>query len=157
MKLLAPLTALLLATAALASSIYPNEIKTYLGGSSIPNCDVCHKNNITGPGTVTTPMGTAMRAQGLVSNDLTSLHTALDALQTMGTDSDGDGVTDIDELKAGTDPNVANGADGGTGGGGGGGGGVVVPPPSYGCGASAAPGGFFALAGLLVLLGLRRR
>ena len=47
-----------------------------------------------------------MRARGLVAQNLGSLDTALDALAAENTDSDGDGVPDIDELKAGTDPNV---------------------------------------------------
>lgn len=149
---------LLSAAPALASSNYPVEIKNHLMGSSVPDCSVCHKNNVTGPGTVTTLMGNALRANGLVSSDLVSLRSSLDALQAAGTDSDLDGATDVEELKVGTNPNVAEaGADGGTGGSGGGGSGdLVLSPPRYGCGAMAAPG-FLGLSSLVLLLGLRRR
>jgi len=60
-----------------------------------------------------------MRSRGLVSQNIASLDTALDALAAERTDSDHDGVPDIDELEAGSDPNVAGGGS--------------VPPPSYGC------------------------
>jgi hypothetical protein len=50
-----------------------------------------------------------LRSRGLVSQNLASLDTALDALDAERTDSDHDGVPVIDELKAGSDPNVAGG------------------------------------------------
>jgi hypothetical protein len=46
-----------------------------------------------------------MLAAGLTISGGSSLTSALDKLEQDGTDSDGDGVGDIDELKAGTSPN----------------------------------------------------
>jgi hypothetical protein len=115
-----------------ASSVYPPEIRSHLALSYTPDCSVCHANGQTGFGTVTTPFGTSMRSRGLVAQNLGSLDTALDALAAEGTDSDHDGTGDIDELKAGTDPNAAGGSS--------------VPPPSYGCfDVSGQPGSPLAL------------
>jgi hypothetical protein len=159
------LSLVLLGAPAWATATYPTAIKTHLGLASEPpqSCGVCHRNNVLGAGTVTTPFGTSMRGQGLVSNNEASLNTALDALDAAMTDSDGDGVPDITELRNVTDPNVANtSTDGGTGGGGGGtgggtgGGGEVLPPVRYGCGANAVPG-LAGLAGAALVVALRRR
>jgi hypothetical protein len=133
------LVTLLAAGLARASSIYPGEIKSYLGLSYTPDCSLCHANGQTGYGTVTTPFGTSMRARGLTAQNVASLHTALDALAAEKTDSDGDGVPDIDELKAGTNPNSAGGG--------------VVPPPTYGCfDVSGQPGSPLALLPVLLAL-----
>ena len=102
-----------------ASSNYPAEIRAHLGLSYTPDCTLCHSVPTGGFGTVTTPFGTSMQARGLKAQNVQSLTTALDALAGEQTDSDGDGVPDIDELKAGTNPNVAGGG--------------TVPPPTYGC------------------------
>ena len=127
-----------------ASASYPAEIQKQLGLSYTPSCALCHANGVTGLGTATTKFATSMKARGLVANDLTSLDTALAALEAEGTDSDGDGVPDITELKNGTNPN---------------GGGV---PPTYGCfsvtgqGLAGSPAALWLLA-LAAALGLRRR
>jgi hypothetical protein len=131
-----------------ASSSFPTAVQTHLALTAPPPCALCHFNGITGNGTVTTPFGRSLRTQGAVGGNEPALVAALDALRTAGTDSDGDGVPDIQELIAGTDPNVAGGADGGTG--------VVVPPLRYGCGAEVTPG-LLAGLGALVLAGRRRR
>jgi hypothetical protein len=122
-----------------ASSIFPPEVRGHLSLTYAPDCSLCHANGQTGFGTVTTPFGTSMRSRGLVAQNIASLDTALDALAAEKTDSDGDGVPDIDELKTGSNPNVAGGGS--------------VPPPSYGCfDVSGQPGSPLAL--LPVLLGL---
>jgi len=136
----------LVGLAARASSTYPAEVRAHLGLSSTPDCSLCHANGQTGFGTVTTPFGTSMRARGLVAQNIQSLDTALDALAAENTDSDGDGIGDIDELKAATNPNSAGGG--------------VVPPPSYGCfDITGQPGSVLVLlpvALAMLLLRLRR-
>ncbi len=133
----------LLAAPAVASTNYPTVIETYLSLSNpIPeSCSLCHTNGATGVGTVNTPFGKSARAKGLVSGNDAKLRQVLDALVADHTDSDGDGVSDIDELKAGTSPNVAGTS-------------TPVAPLKYGCGAQVAPGG---VAGFLAWLLLRRR
>ena len=130
-----------------ASSEYPPEIRAHLGLSYTPDCSLCHANGQTGFGTVTTPFGTSMRSRGLVARNIASLDTALDALAAERTDSDHDGVPDIDELKAGSDPNA--------------GGGGSVAPPTYGCfdvtGQPSSPLALVALAVGLLLLRARGR
>ena len=135
---------LLAARPAHASATFPAEIQKQLGLSYTPSCALCHANGVTGLGTATTKFATSMKARGLVANDLASLDTALAALEAEGTDSDGDGVPDITELKNGTNPN---------------GGGV---PPTYGCfsvtgqGLAGSPAALWLLA-LAAALELRRR
>jgi hypothetical protein len=65
-----------------------------------------------------------MRSLGVVPFDEASLRAALTTDQAEHHDSDGDGDFDIDELRAGRDPN-----DGSAG---------QLPLPEYGCGASVA-------------------
>lgn len=143
----------LVAAPAWASAQFPPTIKAKYSLAAEPPCAICHTNGITGIGTVNTLFGTALRMHGLVAGSDASLNAALDALAAQNVDSDGDGVTDVAELMAGTDPNTAPAStDGGTGGGGGGG--TVIGPPKFGCGASVVPELLFLTA--LVPL-LRRR
>lgn len=133
----------LLAAPALASSAYPTVVERHLGLSTpIPaSCGLCHTNGLVGAGTVNTPFGKAARAKGLVSFDDAKLVQVLDALEVEGTDSDGDGASDVEELRAGTDPNVSSGS-----------GPSTLGPLRYGCGAEAGPGALegLGLAGWLV-------
>ncbi len=152
------LVLLLIAAPAWATDNFPAAIQNKYMLADLPPelCALCHTNGITGSGTVNTPFGRAMRMNGLLPNDTASLNAALDALAAANIDSDGDGVTDVAELMAGTSPNVANMM--GTGGGSGGGGGsvVVVPPVKFGCGGSVVPEMLF-LASLVPLLRRRRK
>lgn len=141
----------LLPVPALATAGFPPLLRSSLSLSADPDCSVCHQGGITVASTVTTPFGVSMKSSGLKKNDDASLTAALAAITTAKTDSDGDGVSDVDELKAGTDPNKGAVAmtDGGV---------VEDNTIRYGCFAQAAPQ--FALTGLptlAALLLLRRR
>ena len=121
---------LLFAGAASASQDYPAAIQSHLSLANQPGCELCHGGGKTGVGTVTTPFGTTARGTyKLTLGDATLLASVLDKMEADKVDSDKDGVGDIAELRAGTDPNVA-------------GGGKVVTKPAlmYGCVASMAPG-----------------
>jgi uncharacterized membrane protein YgcG len=166
---LCALALLLLPARGAATPNFPSAIRTELQLSYTPDCSLCH----VGPqrvGTVNTPFGVSMRSRGLVFYDEASLRRALAALDAERIDSDRDGTPDIDELRAGGNPNVASGgggggADGGGGGadgggGGGGGGGGEVPdvppaPPTYGCSAGGASSTGLLLLAALALLATR--
>lgn len=135
------LTGLLTASIAWGTPTFPAVLQSHLSLAEAPaqSCGLCHLNGVPGVGTVTTPFGIALRERGLVASSDASLRAALDAVGD-GTDSDGDGTSDLAELRAGTDPNGTKSADG----------------PRYGCGASTVPQ-LVGLAGAIWLLVRRRR
>lgn len=145
------LVVVLLAAPAWATDEFPPAISARYARANEPRCELCHTNGITARGTVTTPFGSALLGRGLAAYDVASLNAALDTLTTEMVDSDGDGVSDVEELANDTDPNKVPGA---TGGGAGGGTGAGVGALRYGCGASAVPE-LLLLAGLAPFL--RRR
>ena len=134
---------LLSASAARALPEYPALIEAQLGLASAPACNICHSST-AGGGPVSQPFGQAMQAAGL-NRSADSLPGALDQLALDGTDSNGDGIPDIEGLKMGIEPLAAK------------------PALKYGCGgARIAPGQPaasqvlpFALVTLLLLV--RRR
>ena len=89
-----------------ASADYPEIIKEdwQLPGNP-PDCIVCHQTDLGGDGTSTKPFSRSLQRDGLVHLDDGSLHRALATDKMDNTDSDGDGIPDIDELQMGLDPN----------------------------------------------------
>jgi MYXO-CTERM domain-containing protein len=143
------LISLLLATA-WASPTYPAKVSEDLGTPCVPQCTICHADNGGGSGTVVQDFGVAMMAAGLTGgSQYDLLQTALDTLDSDGTDSDGDGAPDIDALVAGVDPNTGEAFCA-----------TDTLTPTYGCIGSAVPApasALGALAGLLGITSLRRR
>jgi hypothetical protein len=98
---------LILATdRASASSVYPTEVEEALMLSAPPACTLCHNSDVGGDGTVVTPFGRSMIQLGATGdNNRATLREALLESDDQGVDSDVDGVTDLDEIRAGEDPN----------------------------------------------------
>ena len=121
-------------TRAEASLNYPEAIQDHLGLTMLPECTLCHATELGGDGTVDEPFGLTANMLGAGGdNDTSSLIVALNQMQSRNTNSDGDFVGDVAELRAGTDPNVYD-ASPGAGGAAGDAGGPPIPVP-------APPGG----------------
>ena len=148
-----------------ATENFPPAVQSDLSLKAAPDCSLCHTTGDQGgKGTVNTPFGKSVRAHGLVEYDESALKNALAAMATDGTDSDGDCIGDVAELKAGTNPDVPDGTqtcDAGAGNGASAG--PTLEEPRYGCGAhvaSRAHGesfGAIALTSLLALAFASRR
>ncbi len=138
------LVAIAWSSPARAEDEFPSVIATDLNLTYQVPCSVCHMKDNTGAPTARTLFALSLKGRGL--SDRGSLTSALAQLKADNFDSDGDGVSDVAELQAGTDPNSAANAS------------IINPSePAYGCGGSApqgrAPGqalvGFFALGWLM--------
>src|SRR5690348_1973511 len=103
---MAACSALLLPSMAHAVERFPPAIARALQLSYEPPCSLCHLKANTDVVTVGTPFGLSMRARGMTSGNVNDMTAALDALKADGVDDDGDGVNDVDEIIAGTDPNT---------------------------------------------------
>jgi hypothetical protein len=99
-----------------ASVTYPAELKKRWDVETLPvpgpYCTLCHRTDAGGTGTISTAFGRALLSAGAVGNSVPSLDGALDTLKNSATDSDRDGVSDFDELRAGLDPNAGELAEG---------------------------------------------
>jgi hypothetical protein len=134
--------------AAWARKQFPDLIATTLEGSQpahVPPCSVCHLGGKTSNATVFTAFAWAMRLRGLAGS-ASSVGTAILRVQADQVDSDGDDVTDADEIIAGTDPNNAGVA-------------MDLQDPHLGCqlGGRAPPGSLAAAIAIAVLALVRRR
>ena len=109
----------LIAMALLATPDFPGAIQQQLGLAAPPACTICHATDAGGAGTVVKPFGVYLRSRGLQPFDETSLHNALLADIAEKHSSNSSGVSDIDALRAGEDPNAPGGDTG--------------PTPAYGC------------------------
>lgn len=124
--------AILIAAALLATPNFPAAIERDLDLAAPPRCTICHATDSGGIGTVVRPFGVYLRSRGLQPFDEDSLRNALFAAAGEHHSSSADGLSDIDALKAGQDPNGTSGASDLT--------------PAYGCSSSGS-------ADLLMLLG----
>ncbi len=88
----------------LATPNFPGVIQQQIGLAQPPACTVCHATNAGGPGTVGKPFGIYLQSRGLVPFDEASLRNALLADIAERHSSSG-GLTDVDALRAGQDPN----------------------------------------------------
>ena len=107
-----------------AHNTYPQQLADELNMPCVPQCTICHRDNLGGFSTVVEPFGIAMQKVGLTFFPPT-LEPAVKQLEASGVDSDGDGVPDIVELSAGQDPNGNVDL-------------CAIKSPQYGCGAHIA-------------------
>jgi hypothetical protein len=126
------------ARAVFATPNFPAAIQRDLSLSYSPQCSLCHVGGNTSASAVQTPFAKAMKARGLVAYDETALQAALDQMTQGRVDSNGNGVSDVDELRAGTDPNLGSGQE----------------PVTYGCTVSGARSGSGGLGHAAVGMGL---
>jgi hypothetical protein len=121
---------LLIAPRAHASEPFTETIQSDLGLAERPLCTVCHLTLIGGRETVTRPFGiTAQKKYGVTLLNVPALRKALMDMAANKDDSDKDGLDDITELKAGTDPNVPEGET------------ATDDGPQFGCQFAATPAG----------------
>ena len=131
---------LILVAMMLATPDFPGVIQQQLGLARPPSCTICHATDAGGPGTVVKPFGIYLRSRGLVPFDEASLRNAL--LADMGErHSSSGGLTDVEALKAGEDPNGTQGPN---------------LLPAYGCSSGGSTVDMLALVALGTWLGLRR-
>jgi hypothetical protein len=142
---------------ALASESFPDAIKTALAiPGPKPDCIICHDTEAGGAGTVNRAFGIKAKNYGLTSGDTIMLASVLAKMRDAKDDSDGDGMSDIDEIKVGRNPNI-NDLTGKSA--------EEYPPPVYGCQTSRSRdrmargnGGMaMATAALLLVQWLRSR
>lgn len=140
--------ALLVSGPARATQEFPGVIASTWGLPAAPPCTTCHLTLAGGSGTAQKPFALYLKSRGLRPFDPASLQTALAAARAERHDTDGNGRTDEEDLRAGDDPN---------------GDGESVEQPRFGCGARVAArgpareGGLLAAATGFALALVRRR
>jgi hypothetical protein len=156
--------ALLVANSAAASKTFPGALEEALGMECPPACTICHRDETGGRNTVIKRFGIAMMVTGeLSAGETDRIPAALAAIQGplcsytfddwdegIGEegpcDADGDGVSDVDELRQKRDPNVLGPND------------ELRCGPDFGCGARVEPRSqpdyVAILAAALTVLGL---
>jgi hypothetical protein len=132
-----------------ASATFVPVVADVLALKSVPECTLCHTTLAGGFGTAVTPVGTYLRSRGAKAANVESLRAALAAMIAEKRDSDGDGVADVDELRARADPNSSGGS-------------AFGEPPAFGCGARVAAGrgtngALAVVVGIVGALALLRR
>ncbi len=125
----------------LATPEFPGVIQQQLGLAQPPPCTICHATNAGGLGTVVKPFGICLQSRGLVPFDDASLRNALMADIAERHSSSG-GLTDVDALRAGEDPNGVQGSN---------------LMPAFGCSSAGSSLDLLALYALEAWLLLRSR
>jgi hypothetical protein len=99
--------ALAVPATAFASPAYSPTLRRVFELPCDPSCLVCHTKPEGGFASANTKLGITLRREfDLQCCDTRSLETSLAALETTAVDSDGDGASDAQELRAMTDPNL---------------------------------------------------
>jgi hypothetical protein len=94
-----------IAEVARASADYPAAIQMKAILTYTPDCTLCHANADGSDGMVATDFARTLWALGMRGRgDVDSLNRALDKVRARQWDTDGDGISDVDELVGSTDP-----------------------------------------------------
>ena len=135
------------ATEGRASEEYPPVVAETLGMDCVPACTLCHNDLVGGKGTVRLDVGGSsfgleVIGAGVRDKAPDRLPGAIMTIETSGVDTDLDMMPDVEELRAGRDPNEP------------GEGNVCGGGPTYGCGARIARGRNFDISGISAAIGV---